>query len=52
MATEMASKLGPLAKSLVDVVKAGDVAAAMLQAALMAPVGQHVIESDAIVRRH
>ncbi|MGY8812590.1 MAG: NAD-dependent dehydratase [Pseudomonadales bacterium] len=33
-------------------VKTSDVAAAMLQAALMAPVGKQVIESNAILRRH
>lgn len=42
----------PVIPKRLRAVKASDVAAAMMQAALMAPVGQHVIESDAIVRRH
>ena len=41
----------PLIPKRLRAVKATDVAAAMLQAALIAPVGQHVIESDAIARR-
>ncbi|MEO1820207.1 NAD(P)H-binding protein [Pseudomonas sp.] len=41
----------PLIPKRLRAIKATDVAAAMLQAALIAPVGQHVIESDAIARR-
>ncbi|GGE53190.1 hypothetical protein GCM10007421_29520 [Halopseudomonas oceani] len=42
----------PVIPKRLRAVRASDVAAAMLQAALMAPSGRHVIESDAIARRH
>lgn len=41
----------PVIPKRLRAVKADDVAATMLQAAMMAPAGKHVIESDAITRR-
>ena len=41
----------PLIPKRLRAVKTSDVAAAMLQAALTAPVGQQVIESNAITRQ-
>ncbi|MGI3129194.1 NAD(P)H-binding protein [Halopseudomonas pachastrellae] len=40
----------PVMPKRLQAVKASDVAATMLQAAIMAPTGRHVIESNAIVR--